>query len=147
MPKEYTKEEWWKLYEKLPDELKRALFSADNSQTLSGICKRYEILDKTSEIAKYLGRVFLGILPVDEFKVILREELKFDEKLAKEVFHDINRFIFFPVKEYLTELYREPTEAGATPAKPTGTKPGEAKPTEKAAGQPKKEDVYREPIE
>lgn len=143
MPKEYTKEEWWKLYEMLPDELKRALFSADNAQSFSEICKRYEILDKTAEIAKYIGRVFLGVLPVDEFKAILREELKFDEKLAKEVFHDINRFIFFPVKGSLTALYE--TGAPGTPeaSQAPGT-PDVARPKKPASTQ---EDVYREPIE
>ncbi len=143
MPKEYSKEEWWKLYEGLPDELKRALFSADNAQALSEICKRYEILDKTSEIAKYLGRVLLGVLPVDEFKIALREELKFDEKLAREVFHDINRFIFLSVKGSLATLYE--TGTPGTPETPQSPEAPDVAPPKKPASIQK--DTYRELIE
>lgn len=143
MPKEYSKEEWWKLYEKIPDELKRALFSADNAQSFSEICKRYGILDKAAEIGKYISRVFLGVLPVDEFKVILREELKFDERLAKEVFHDINRFIFLSVKGSLAALYE--TGTPGTPETPRAPGAPDATPPKKPAST--QEDVYREPIE
>lgn len=130
MPKEYTKEEWWKLYERLPDELKGAIFSPESAEAVFKICERYEILEKHSEIAKYIGRVLLGVLPIEEFRQVLKEEIGLEEKISKEVLHDINRFIFFPVKEALAKLY-EVYEIKVAPAKPPE----------------KKEDVYREPIE
>jgi hypothetical protein len=140
MPKEYSREEFWKLYEKLPQELQEAIFSVENAKHIKEICKRNEIEAKTSEIAKYAGDVLLGIFPPEDFKEYLEQELGIET--AKRVSHEINRFIFFPVKQALAELYREPTEAGAAPARPTETKPGTKTPS-----APEKEDVYREPVE
>jgi oligoribonuclease NrnB/cAMP/cGMP phosphodiesterase (DHH superfamily) len=129
MSKEYSKEEWWKLYERLPDELKEAIFSVENAKAMSEICKRHEILDKSSEITKYVGRVLLGVLPPEEFREYLEQGL--GKEKAKRISHDINRFVFFPVKQSLAELYK--MEVIPTVPKPKAP--------------PKKEDVYREPLE
>ena len=130
MEKEYTKEEWWKLYEQLPPALQEAIFSPENAKTFAQICQRHNIADKSETIAKYIGRVLLGLLPVEDFQIKLEEELNFEEGLTKEVFHDINRFIFTPVKAELNQIYY-----GTQPPAPAGPK-----------AQPQKE-KYREPIE
>lgn len=133
MPKEYSTEEVWKLYDKLPQELQEAIFSVETAKNMGEICKRNEIEDKVSEIAKRVGYVLLGLLPPEDFREYLEQEL--GKETAKSVSHEINRFIFFPVKQSLAELYK-PVEAGTTPGKP-GPKPT----------APEKEDVYRETME
>ena len=141
MPEEYTREQLWKLYEKLPGELKEAIFSVETADNIYDICQRNNIEDdRISEIARYTGRVLLGILPLDEFQETLEKELKLKKDKAKKVVQEINRFIFYPVKNSLEEIYKAPI----TPP-PAGPKVAPL-PEEKPKAPPR-EDVYREPIE
>jgi len=141
MQKEYTKEQLWKLYEKLPEELKEAVFSEETANNIDDICTRNGIEDdRISEIAHYTGRVLMGVLPPADFQEILEKELKLEKDLAKKVSQEINRFIFYPVKASLEELYKIEI---APPAKPTGITP----PPEEKPPVPPGEDIYREPIE
>jgi hypothetical protein len=141
MAKEYTKEELWKLYKKLPSELKDAIFSEETADHIHDICVRNEIEDKRiSEIALYTGRVLMGILPPEEFQKTLEIELKLELDIAKKVAQEINRFIFYPVKTSLEELYK--TEI-VPPVQPTKVTP----PPEEKTPTPSGKDVYRELIE
>ena len=141
MPKEYTREQLWKLYQKLPGELKEAIFSVETADNIFDICLRNDIEDgRISEIARYTGRVLLGILPLDEFQETLEKELKVKKDKAKKVTQEINRFIFYPVKSSLEEIYKAPITP--PPAGPKVAPPPEEKPK-----APPKEDIYREPIE
>src|SRR4030042_3120084 len=107
MAKEYTKEELWKLIEKLPKELQEAIFSEETAEHIGNTCERYDIKEEIiSEIAKQVGNVLLGILPPDEFQKTLETELKLESDIAKKVAQDISRFIFYPVKTDLEELYK-----------------------------------------
>ncbi len=141
MPQKYSPEEIWKLLDKLPKELEDAFFSAEVAKYIREICQRNEVVNKISAIAEQIGYVLVGLFPPEDFQEYLEQEL--GKEKAKRVSHEINRFIFFPVKQCLAELYRGPTETGAAPAKSA-----EAKPTEKTAGQPRPqgEDAYRESI-
>ena len=143
MAKEYSREQLWKLYEKLPKELKEAVFSEETANSIYDICQRNGVEDdRISEIARFTGRVLLGILPLDDFQETLEKELKLKKDLAKKVAQEINRFIFYPVKPLLEELYKIEI---APPAKPKVAPP--PKPLEEKPKVPSKEDVYREPIE
>ncbi len=143
MPEKYTKEQIWKLYEKLPEELKEAVFSEETAESIWGICSRNGIEDdRISEIARYTGRVLMGLLPPDELQETLKKEMELEKEVAKKVSQEINRFIFYPVKARLEELYKIEIAppAGVVPSVPK-TAPPEEKPT------PPKADVYREPVE
>jgi hypothetical protein len=141
MLKEYTKEELWKLYKKLPKELQDAIFAEETAIHIDEICKRYEVPEeKVPEIAKEVGNVLLGLLPPNEFQEILEKEIKLEREIAKKVAQEIYRFIFYPVKSSLGELYKIEIAAPAQPTKitpPPGEKPK----------IPEKKDIYREPIE
>jgi len=140
MPKKYTSEQFWKLYEKLPQELKDALFAEETGNNIYDICKRNEIEENLEQIVDYVGQVLVGVLPPEDFQETLEKELNLDKEVAKKVSQEINRFIFYPVKSSLEELYKiEITPA----AKPTGITP----PAEKKPSAPSGKDVYREPIE
>jgi len=141
MPGEYKKEQLWKLYEKLPEELKEAVFAEETANNIDDICTRNGIEDnRISEIARYTGRVLMGVLPPEDFQETLEKELKLEKDLAKKVSQEINRFIFYPVKASLEELYKIEI---APPAKPTGITP----PPEEKPPVPPGEDIYRESIE
>jgi hypothetical protein len=133
MPEKFTQEQIWKLYEKLPQELKRAVFSEETANNIWDICIRNGIEDdRISEIARLVGRVLLGLIPPDELQKILEKEIKLSPEIAKKTFQEINRLVFSSVKYSLTELYK-------TPAKPL--KKAEEEPP------PAESDVYREPVE
>ena len=87
-----------------------------------------------------MGQVLVGVLPPEEFQEVLEKELKLKKEVAKKVAQEINRFIFYPVKASLEELYKIEI---APPAKPTKVTP----PPEEKPSAPAGKDVYREPIE
>jgi len=105
MSKQYTQEELWKLYDKLPEELKSAIFGADTADHIWNICERYG-LDDVSKIAKLVGNVLLGILIPEDFQTELEKELKVEKEIAQKVTQEINRFIFYPVRPLLEQLHK-----------------------------------------
>ena len=140
MIKEYSHEQIWKLYEKLPKELKEVVFAEETANSIHDICARNKIEDeRISEIARYTGRVLMGLLPPDEFQEILEKELKLKKDVAKKITREINRFIFYPVKTSLGQLYKIEI---APPAQMKVTPPVSEKPS-----APPGKDVYREAVE
>lgn len=149
---EYSPEQLWPLYEKLPKDLQEAIFSEKTAETIHNICTRNGLSgEKISEVAKYTGYVMLGVLPPDEFQKTLEDELKLENDLAKKITLEITRFLFFPLRESLEALYR----AEITSAKPKipsikpeiSPVPEIEKPVEKKPEIETKRDIYREPIE
>lgn len=115
MSQEYTKEEFWKLYEKLPQELKDAIFSGETADRIRNICERHNIEEKNIPgIAKQIGNVFLGLLPLDDFPKVLELESKLEKETIAKMMREINRFIFCPVKPALEQLYGAKTTKSET---------------------------------
>lgn len=137
---DYPPEQLWPLYEKLPEDLKEAIFSEKTANTIYDVCNRHGLEEeKISEVAKHTGYVMLGLLPLPEFQETLKDELKLKNDLAQKIALEITRFIFFPLKESLEALYKTEIEK---PEMPTGKSVLEEKLTEK-----REKDIYREPIE
>lgn len=136
MLKDYSKEEIWRLYENLPEELKEAIFSEIVAEDLYKICKRNKIKD-CPKLSKIVGYVFLGLLPPEKLKETLKSELFLTSKESEEVFQEIERFVFFPYRRGLSILYgkkiEEPFEEKQT--------------TEEKIDEKEIRDIYREPIE
>ncbi|MBZ1348505.1 MAG: hypothetical protein KYQ20_01975 [Candidatus Nealsonbacteria bacterium] len=141
MPKEYTTEQFWKLYEKLPEELQKAIFSMETANNIWDICERNNI-EKVSSIAKYVGNVLVGVLAPEDFQETLEKELKIEKEQAKETSREINRFIFYPIKEALWRLYH-PSPLDKPEPGPSST---DKKPLTKEP-EPDKPDTYREQVD
>lgn len=141
MPVKYTREQFWKLYEKLPQELKDVLFDEKTSDNIYDVCEKNKVLENHDQIVDYVGQVLIGVLPLTDFQNVLEQELKLKKDVAKKVSQEINRFVFYPVKASLEELYNIEINP---PAKPTKITPP---PEEKPAPPPSKEDTYREQVE
>ena len=145
---DYTKEQLWKLYEKLPSDLKEAIFSADNADHIADICRRNSLpAELNSPLAKITGDVLMGLLLPGDFQKTIEGELRLEKAVAKKVSQEINRLIFFPVKESLNVLNEIGTGTEETAA--TETIPGK---TDEPMPRPKKEkpsksDTYRETVE
>ena len=137
MAEEYTQQQIRQLLEKLPTELKEAFSSAETEESIWSACERNNV-NEVAKVAKLVGNVLLGLLPPDDFQNIIETELKLEKETARKVAHEINRFIFYPVKPALEQLYGvERTGDEGMSTETTKQKPN------KIAG----EDRYREQIE
>jgi len=143
MAEEYPKEQLWKLYEALPNDLKDAIFSEKTADVINDVCQRSGLEKETTLVAKYTGYVLLGLLTPDEFQKALQEELQLKNGVAKKVALEISRFVFFPVKGSLEALYKIEIEKPIVSEKEAV--PEEETVTTRAARRGK--DVYKEPIE
>jgi len=156
MVEEYTNEEKRKLLERLPEELKEALFSEKTTDAIFNVCDRNEVEeDKIPKISEYVGQVLLGILPFEDFERALKEKVGLNVQKAKKVSSEMFHFVFYPVKEALASLYRSEIPISEKPGTetlpetkpPIKPPPGEKIKEEEKIEETKKEDVYREPIE
>ena len=103
---QYTKKELFNLFEKLPSELKEAMFSEETAETISNISERYNVEKKVSHLAKKTGEVLLGILPPEELPKVLENEAQIDNETAKKISFEVSRLILYPVKASLSEIYK-----------------------------------------
>ena len=133
----------WPIYEKLPEDLKDAIFSEQTADTISAICQRNNIEEKeTSAIAKYIGYVLLGVVRRSEFPTVLQTEVPLSKDIAEKIVYETNQFIFFPLKASLDFI---------SPEENTTVSPGAPKNTpQKTASTSRKKiskDSYREAVE
>jgi len=158
MPEEYVREQLWKLYGKLPEELKEAIFSVGTADIIGNTCERHKVPEeKVSEVAKYTGRVLMGLLPPNEFEGALEKEVKLKKDSAKNVSREISRLVFFPLKEVLSQLYEiEIVPVAGAEGKKTEIplpKPSPERPSEESLSspprpeRPRESDTYRETVE
>ena len=105
MTHQYTKDELWDLFDKLPQELKGAVFSEENAEHISRICERYDIAEPP-KIAYQVGLVLMGVLLPEEFEKTLVGELEIEQEKAARIARDIHRFVFYPVKPALNQLHK-----------------------------------------
>ena len=143
MGKKYTSEQFWKLYQNLPQELKDALFSEETGDNIYEACIKNGQEDKLGDVVDYVGQVLVGILPPTDFQKALEQELGIAEEPAKKIAQEINRLIFYPVKTALEELYNIGFALPNGPTAPTA--PATTEPTEQE--MPQGDDSYREPLE
>ena len=104
MDKKIPKEELWKVYNNLPEDLKTAIFSEDTADAIWNICKLCNIND-VSIVAKEVGNVLMGFLPPEKIGETLKKKLKIDESAVKKLEINIQHYIFNPVIDDLMEIY------------------------------------------
>jgi len=142
MVKNYTKEQFRKIFENLPQELQETIFSEETANSIESICEKNDY-NNSPEIARYTGRVLMGLILPEEFENLLEKELKIKKVTAKEIAREINRFIFYPVKELLSSINSTETKEQGT--KKTIKKIEEIERKEKKLSSGS--DSYREMIE
>lgn len=125
---EFTKEFFWDTYKTLPEELKEAIFDEKNNQIIYNICSRLGLDEnQTSLVAKYTGRVLLGLLSIRDFAVTLELELNINETLSSKVSLEIDNAIFKHLRLALNKLeeqkpgYHDITEMYPSPVPETQT--------------------------
>jgi len=142
MTEKLLTEQFWKLYEKLPQELKDALFAEETGNNIYDICKKNGVEENLEAIVDLIGQVLVGVLVPEDFQETIEKELRLEKKAAKKITQEINRFIFYPVKPALEQLYKIETAPSEKPTEKPGVETEQKKPE-----APPTKDTYREPIE
>lgn len=145
MIQEYSKEQLRKLHINLPQELKDAMGSLEVSDSIYEVTQRYKIKEdeKLKRISELVGYVLMGILPPSKFESALQKDIKLSKDIAEKVAHEINRFVFYPVRPALEQLHEIPNVEGKQ--QPLQERIDE--PIQKSPSIPTSEDPYREVIE
>ena len=105
MAQQHVKEQLWKMYRQLPEELQEALFSVEHADEIDSICEQNGAKNETREITRQVGSVLLGITPIEEFEGILVKDVGLKKAQAQEVSRRIYRAVFYPVKMELEQLH------------------------------------------
>jgi len=104
----YPKEQTMELFDKLPRELRAAIFSEDNAEFIGQIAKRYKMAeDKVSQFAILVGNILLGLLSPDLLPKALEQELGVSPEQTAFISQEVNRLILYPVKDKLVDFYKE----------------------------------------
>lgn len=128
MPRAYTKQQLEERYQKLPDILKEAIFSAEVAEKLFEIGKKNGLtIEKVGFMAEETGRVILGLTRPSEFAGVLAERLGVSADAAQKIASDINHQIFFPLREALKQTHQIEVNEEAIQA-PTPLPAGGGKP-------------------
>jgi len=134
---DYPPEQLKKLYEKLPEKLKEAVFSKAIAANISDVSEQNNLeKEKSLKLAKYVGYVFLGILPPDELESVLIKDLAIDNNWSKKISDEIKQIVFSPLKKDLETLYGSFNVPESSPKPAPFVKKGKLD-----------KDTYREPIE
>ena len=135
--------QFFKLYNKLPEEVQKAIDSSELRTDLDNVCDKYDVVSDFHHLRKCIEGVLLGLTPPNEFEEIIQKEIGLDKEKARNVTREINRFIFYPIKSSLEDLYNMEI---APIAKMKVVLPvNKEEKIEKK--KPAKSDTYREPID
>ena len=138
---EYTREQLRKLLIGLPEDIKEILSANETQDVIFRVLEENDILDeRATRISALIRNVLYGLLLPEDFKKSLKKESGLEDEAVNKMFHEINRFVFFPVKQSLASLYKIETTTEEAKPKPAQTKTIE--PIEQA-----KSDSYLEHIE
>ena len=137
----YSKEQFWKLYEKLPQELRDALWAEDTGDTIYEITARYKASAHLERVVQLVAQVLSGLLLPQDLRASL-EQLGIKSDSAKGIAQELNRFVFYPVKPALEQLHQMEIKVTAKVVTPG---PGEER-EEQSPEKPSGPDHYREEI-
>lgn len=103
----YTPEQLEEKYQKLPEDLKNALFSVETAKVIDKISKENRFSEKKAEnLAVLIGQVLLGVLPPENFEKEIKKKLRLKPETASKISTQINLYLFNLVKESLNKLYK-----------------------------------------
>jgi len=147
MAQKYSKQEFWDIYENLPEELQETIFSEKTAEYINTVCEKQEIEpEKISEVARFTGRVLMGLLKPEEFKQLMQEDLDLSKEKAENVFRGISRLVFMPHRQTLEALHGIEISSLPKPETPSGETEEKISPKREAPDKKPGKDRYREPI-
>ncbi len=115
--KNYTEQELKEKYQRLPEEIKEAMFSDDLGKAMKDLAVKYGIdIDTIEEIESSARMVMFGLIHLDDFAAFLSRDLKIDIGVASKMTHEIAREVFAKISGPLSvvsaaEKYKRPEMA------------------------------------
>ncbi|OGZ46206.1 MAG: hypothetical protein A3C84_01670 [Candidatus Ryanbacteria bacterium RIFCSPHIGHO2_02_FULL_48_12] len=106
-------EELLERYEKLPQILKDAIFAEATADKVFNIGKKHGLtIDKLGNLATEIGYVVLGVSKTDELEGKIAS-IGLGKDTAKKITEDVNKEIFYPIRDHLRGVSSPTTEAPA----------------------------------
>lgn len=105
------------VFYQLPADLQESMLAEDTAGSIWRITKeKYNLTDRNvSAVARIIGLIFLGEMPIKNFIVELKNALGVDVQKAQQIAQDINQAIFQPVRESLMKVHGIEQYANQTP--------------------------------
>src|SRR3989344_541914 len=108
MSQKPSQEQLTERFDKLPTELRKAISSVVNADTIFDIGGHHGLMiDKTGNLAEEVGYVILGFTRPKDFVGQLANALQVDTQTAQAIASDVNKEIFLPVREHLRNLHND----------------------------------------
>jgi hypothetical protein len=143
----YSKEQLWEAYKKLPEQLKEYLISDGVTDTIEEIFKENNVSEeKKLGISDLINQVLFRLIPIEDFQEILKTDLAIDKATADTVSQSVNRYVFFPIKEFLQADNDKKAVSNMKDDKTEEAKQNSDM-TTKETEETKENDSYRESIE
>lgn len=115
-----TQEELLKKYEELPEDLKKAMYSASTAEIIYELGKKYGLnIEETGDLTTEVAKIILGLDHPKNFISTLIDILGVPKEKAIEIAQDVNHQIFFPIREELKKLHGIGTSSELTPSAPS----------------------------
>lgn len=105
MAKQYTTEQFWQVYETLPEEIKNALWAPETGENIADIITKNGLDQHHDLIVDLCGQVFIGLTLPQELTGEL-EKLGIPPDTAKMTAQQLNGLVFYPIKPGLEKLHR-----------------------------------------
>lgn len=101
-----TEQQIQKRFDSLPKNIRDALTSEINTQTILQICQSHYLdEEKTSIIEQLAGLTLLGFVSQEEIKREISENLNLKHKHSEDIAREIDRKIFAPIRMDLEKIY------------------------------------------
>lgn len=93
-------------YDSLPQVLKEALFSQESDELIWRIGEAHHLNDeKKSILTTIVGDVIMGFLHPDDLRRELQEVLGIDIRIAASISREVNKRIFYPIRDEIRKVY------------------------------------------
>src|SRR3989344_4316248 len=110
----YTQEQIKNHYDRLPDVLKHAMYSADIAEKMFALGKKHGLtVEKIGLMSEETGYVIMGLTPPRVFTTALAERLQIPADAAEKIALEISHEIFFPLREALKQAHQIDVGEGA----------------------------------
>lgn len=101
-----SQEETQKRFKQLPESLREAIFSAEITETLIAIGKKYGLgLDKVGDLSTETNLVMLGVTHPNQYISSLQQTLGIERDVARNIAQEVNTQVFAKIREELRKLH------------------------------------------
>lgn len=96
-----------KRYELMPEQLQGVFDGAETAEVINQVAAVNNLSSEQLEVVTCLtGDVLAGFVDYKDFTKKLTEEFKFDAILAQDIFKEVDRQVFLPVRDLLKQVYK-----------------------------------------